>query len=40
MAFLMDCDDLTGTYLERLIELAMVDKAPQIYKPREGKVLA
>lgn len=39
MQFILNEDDLTGTVVERYIELAVKDKAPEIYKPREGKVV-
>lgn len=36
--FILNSNDLSGTNIEKYIELVVKEKAPQIYKPREGKV--
>lgn len=39
MKFVLNNDQLDGTVIEQYIDLAVKEKAPEIYKPREGKVL-
>ena len=36
--FILNAESIEGTLIERYIELAVREKAPEIYKPREGKV--
>lgn len=40
MKFIFGVADIEGTLLERYIEIATSEKAPEIYKPRVGKVNA
>ena len=40
MKFIFGVSDIEGTLLERYIEIATSEKAPEIYKPRVGKVNA
>ena len=37
-SFILNTPDLVGTKIEKYIDLALKEKAPEIYKPREGKV--
>lgn len=36
--FILNTPSLDGTLIEKYIDLAVKEKAPEIYKPREGKV--
>jgi hypothetical protein len=36
--FILNIDSVTGTQIETNIALAVKEKAPEIYKPRKGKV--
>jgi len=36
--FILNTPNLEGTVIERYIDLAVKEKAPEIYKPREGRV--
>lgn len=36
--FILLEQDLEGSNIEKYIDLVVKDKAPEIYKPREGKV--
>lgn len=36
--FILNAPNLEGTVIERYIDLAVKEKAPEIYKPREGRV--
>lgn len=38
MRFVLNTDDITGSNMEKYIEIAVKEQAPEIYKPREGKV--
>jgi hypothetical protein len=38
MCFILNVDDLTGTKIEKYIELGTKEKAPEVYKPRKGQV--
>lgn len=38
--FVLNVKDITGTKAGRYVELAVREKRPQNYKPREGKVNA
>lgn len=37
MQFILN-SDITGTNMERYIDIAVKEQAPEIYKPREGKI--
>ena len=36
--FLLNTPNVEGTNIEKYIDLAVKENAPEIYKPREGKV--
>jgi hypothetical protein len=36
--FILNISHIEGTLIEHYIDLAVKEKAPEIYKPREGKV--
>lgn len=36
MSFLLNKPDISGTVIEKYIDLAVSEKAPEIYKPRSG----
>ena len=36
--FILNVNTLEGTRIERYIDLACQEKAPEVYKPRKGKV--
>ena len=36
--FILNTSHIEGTVIERYIDLAVKEKAPEIYKPREGRV--
>ena len=38
LKFILNVDSLEGTKVEKYIKLACEESAPQVYKPREGKV--
>jgi len=38
MRFILNEKSIDGSNMERYIDLAVKDSAPEIYKPREGKV--
>ena len=38
MKFILNVRDLDGTKVERYIDLAVLENAPEVYKPRKGKV--
>ena len=38
MQFILCQDDITGTLIEKYIELGVKEKAPEVYKPRKGVV--
>lgn len=38
LSFILNTPSLEGTNIEKYIDLAVKEKAPEIYKPREGKV--
>lgn len=37
-SFVLNQKDLKGSVIEKYIEMAVKEKAPEIYKPREGKI--
>lgn len=37
-SFILNTPSLEGTLIERYVDLAVMEKAPEIYKPREGRV--
>ena len=40
MKFVLNVRSLEGTRVERYIQLACQEKAPEVYKPRKGRVNA
>ena len=38
LKFILNVESLEGTRVEKYIELACQEKAPEIYKPRKGRV--
>jgi hypothetical protein len=40
MKFILNVNSIEGTRIERYVELACEENAPQVYKPRKGKVNA
>jgi hypothetical protein len=38
MCFILNVKTIEGTQIKKYIELATKDKAPEIYRPRKGKV--
>jgi hypothetical protein len=38
MRFVLNEPNLEGTRIERYVELAVQEKAPEVYKPRQGTV--
>ena len=38
MKFIINEPNIEGTVLERYIDLTVAQKAPEIYKPRQGQV--
>lgn len=40
LKFILNVQSLEGTLVERYIELACQEKAPEVYKPRKGRVNA
>ena len=40
LEFILNVDTISGTKVEHFLKIAVQEASPQIYKPREGKVLA
>jgi hypothetical protein len=40
LEFILNVDTISGTKIEHFLKIAVQEASPQIYKPREGKVLA
>lgn len=38
LKFVLNISDIEGTVIEKYIDLTVAEKAPEIYKPRQGKV--
>ena len=38
MCFILNVKTIEGTQIRKFIEIATKEKAPEIYKPRKGKV--
>lgn len=38
MKFILNVDSLKGSKIEKYIELGIKEKAPEVYKPRKGRV--
>jgi len=38
MSFILNEPNLEGTVIEKYIDLTVAEKAPQVYKPREGQI--
>jgi hypothetical protein len=36
--FILNEPNIEGTIIEKYIDLTVAEKAPEVYKPREGKV--
>jgi len=36
--FILNVESIAGTKVEKYIELACMERAPEVYKPRKGRV--